>query len=95
VSERDETTARATGDQLTEAGFDSGVLRSDDYPSLNPGFWVAYVGPFGDLGGAQGAVSQLEGAGYTAAYARCVGTEEQCAGRRGDEDGGSAEDEDD
>ena len=29
------------GDELTEGGFDTGVLRSDDYPSLNPGFWVA------------------------------------------------------
>ena len=95
VSEREEATARAIGDELTEGGFDTGVLRSDDYPSLNPGFWVAYVGPFDDLGAAQGAVSQLEDAGYTAAYARCVGTEEQCAGRGGDLQGGDQEGEDD
>ena len=79
VSEPDEATARATADELTENGFDSGVLHSDDYSSLNPGFWVAYVGPFDDVGGAQGAVSELEGAGYTASYARCIGTDEECS----------------
>jgi SPOR domain len=79
VSEPDEATARATADELTESGFDSGVLHSDDYSSLNPGFWVAYVGPFDDVGGAQGAVSELEGAGYTASYSRCIGTDEECS----------------
>ena len=79
VSEADEATARATADELTESGFDSGVLHSDDYTSLNPGFWVAYVGPFDDVAGAQTAVSELEGAGYTAAYPRCIGSDEECS----------------
>ena len=79
VSEPDEATARATADELTEGGFDSGVLHSDDYSSLNPGFWVAYVGPFEDVGGAESAVSDLEAAGYTASYPRCIGTDEECA----------------
>ena len=79
VSEPDEGTARATADELTEAGFDSGVLHSDDYSSLNPGFWVAYVGPFEDVAGAEGAVAELEGSGYTAAYPRCIGTDEECS----------------
>jgi hypothetical protein len=79
VSETDEAAARSMGDQLTEAGFDSGVLHSDDYSSLEPGFWVAYVGPFDDVGGAQAAVGDLEDDGYTAAYPRCVGTDEQCS----------------
>ena len=79
VSERDEATARSTADELTEGGFDSGVLHSDDYASLEPGFWVAYVGPFDDVGGAQGAVSELQGAGYTASYPRCVGTDDECS----------------
>jgi SPOR domain len=78
VSEADEATARATADELTEGGFDSGVLHSDDYTSLNPGFWVAYVGPFDDVAGAEGAVTELKDAGYGAAYPRCIGTEEEC-----------------
>jgi hypothetical protein len=79
VSERDESVAGAMRDQLTEDGFDSGVLRSDDHASLEPGFWVAYVGPFDEVGGAQAAVADLQAAGYTAAYPRCVGTTEECA----------------
>ena len=79
VSEPDEATARATADELTEGGFDSGVLHSDDYSSLNPGFWVAYVGPFDDVGGAEAAVAELAGAGYTAAYPRCIGTDDECS----------------
>jgi len=79
VSETDEATARAMGDELTEAGFDNGVLRSDDHTSLEPGFWVSYVGPFDDVAGAQAAVGELQAAGYTAAYARCVGTAEECS----------------
>jgi hypothetical protein len=78
VSERDEATARATGDELTEGGFDAGVLHSDDYTSLEPGFWVAYVGPFDDVAGAEAAVGDLERSGWTASYPRCVGTDEEC-----------------
>ena len=78
VSEPDEGTARAAADELTENGFDSGVLHSDDYSSLNPGFWVAYLGPFDDVDDAESAVSDLEAAGYTAAYPRCIGTDEEC-----------------
>jgi hypothetical protein len=79
VSERDESTARAIGDQLTEGGFDSGVLRSDEYGSLEAGYWVTYVGPFDDVGAAEAAVEDLKGAGYTAAYPRCVGTADECS----------------
>jgi hypothetical protein len=79
VSETDEATARAIGDELTEAGFDSGILRSDDFTSLEAGFWVAYVGPFDDVAGAQQAVAELQAAGYTASYPRCVGTADECS----------------
>jgi hypothetical protein len=78
-SEADESTARAMVDELTERGYDSAVLHSDDHTSLEPGFWVAYVGPFADAAAAQAATDQLIGDGYTAAYPRCVGTAEQCA----------------
>ncbi len=79
VSERDEATARGIGDQLTEDGFDSGVLHSDDYGSLEPGFWVAYTGPFPDVSGAEAEVAELKAAGYAASYPRCVGTDEECS----------------
>ena len=77
-SDGDEATAQSRRDELTESGYDAGVLQSDDYASLEPGFWVAYVGPFADPAAAQQAVDQLVGDGYGAAYARCVGTDAEC-----------------
>ena len=78
-SEREEASAQQRRDELTESGFDAGVLSSADYASLEPGFWVAYVGPFPDVAGAEGAKADLVAAGYTAAYTRCVGSNEECA----------------
>ncbi len=77
-SEGDEATAQALAAELTERGFDSGVLRSDDHTSLEPGFWVAYTGPFPDAAAAAQDRDELVAAGYPAAYVRCVGTAEEC-----------------
>jgi len=79
ASSGDESTAAALAAELTERGYDSGVLRSDDHTSLEPGFWVAYTGPFPDTTAAQAGADQLKTDGYTSAYPRCVGTAEQCA----------------
>ena len=78
-SEAEEAQAQRLRDELTESGFDAGVLHSDDYASLSPGCVVAYVGPFPDVAGAEAAKADLIGAGYTASYSRCVGTAEECA----------------
>ena len=37
-------------DQLADQyriGYELGILRSDDFESLNPGYWVVYAGPYG------------------------------------------------
>jgi hypothetical protein len=78
-SETDEANAQLLRDELTESGYDAGVLRSDDHTSLEPGYWVAYVGPFPDVAAADAAKDDLIAAGYSAAYTRCVGTAEQCS----------------
>ncbi len=78
-SEGDEANARAVADELATKGFASSVLRSDDHSSLEPGFWVAYVGPFPEAAPAQTAVADLAANGFPSSYVRCVGTAEQCA----------------
>ncbi len=78
-SEADEVSAQQLRDELTESGYDAGVLHSDDYTSLEPGYWVAYVGPFPDVAAADAAKDDLIRAGYSAAYTRCVGTAEECS----------------
>ena len=79
ASSGDQATAQALAAELTDRGYDSAVLRSDDHTSLEPGFWVTYTGPFPDAAAAQASADELKGDGYTSAYPRCVGTAEQCA----------------
>ena len=47
VSEISETGAEAArADLESRFGLQFGILRSDDFRSLNPGYWVVYAGPF-------------------------------------------------
>ena len=77
-SETDEGTALLLRDELVESGYDAGVLHSDDFSSLEPGFWVAYTGPYEDGEAAEAGKADLVAGGYPAAYSRCVGTAEEC-----------------
>lgn len=67
-------------------GHPAGVLRSDDYPSLAPGFWVAYAGPYEARRSAEAAVDDLEGSGIDGAYVRCAGTAKDCGRDRDESD---------
>lgn len=77
-SDAEEPTAEELRAELAEDGYDAGVLHSDDFASLDPGFWVAYVGPFGDLDDAKEARDDLKDDGYSDAYTACVGSAEDC-----------------
>jgi hypothetical protein len=79
ASEGDEATATTRAQAVAAAGYPGGVLRSDDYPSLSGGLWVAYTGPYPDRAAADAAVTALAGDGFDGAYARCVGSTEDCA----------------
>lgn len=73
--------------------YPSGVLRSDDYPSLKAGLWVAYAGPYPDRATAEAAVGALADDGVDGAYARCAGTVADCnANGNGNENGGDGGD---
>lgn len=56
VSATSRTAAEAESADLAER-FDVpiGILLSDDFPSLNPGYWVVYAGPFATAEEAQNA----------------------------------------
>jgi hypothetical protein len=79
ASEGDEPAAEAEARRIQEAGYPSGYLRSDDFPSLTPGFWVAFAGPYPDAPTAEAEVGPLAEDGFPGAYVRCVGTAEECA----------------
>jgi hypothetical protein len=50
----------------------AGVLNSDDFSTLNPGWWVLYMGPYTSKSAAQAAVPTAVSHGYSDAYVRHV-----------------------
>lgn len=52
-------TTLISAQQVAAAGLPAGVFRSDDIPSMSPGFWVAYSGPFGTEREAVAACDRL------------------------------------
>jgi hypothetical protein len=79
ASEGDEAAAEVAAREIQEAGYPSGFLLSDDFPSLTPGFWVAFAGPYPDAPAANAQIEPLADDGFPGAYVRCVGTTEECA----------------
>ena len=58
--------------QKSKGISNAGVLNSDDFFTLNPGYWVLYMGPYTSKSAAQAAVPTAVSKGYTDAYVRRV-----------------------
>jgi hypothetical protein len=73
ASETDPKAAQARAEQAS-SGFDgpTGVLRSDHYKNLRPGYWVAFAGQFVTREQASSATRTLQQAGFADAYPRYV-----------------------
>jgi hypothetical protein len=78
ASERERDVAEQRAGAVADAGYPTGVLRSDDYASLQSGLWVAYAGPYPDRRAADAAATALADDGITGAYVRCAGTQKEC-----------------
>jgi hypothetical protein len=63
--------ADASAQEFTDEGTPAGVLRSDDYESLRPGYWVVFSGQYDTREEAEDAAQGI-GAGAAGAYARFV-----------------------
>ncbi len=59
-------------DAIAKGFENAGVLNSDDYFTLNPGYWVLYIGPYETKSEAQAAQAEARAAGYSDAYVRRV-----------------------
>lgn len=66
------TPAARTAQDLQAAGFDAGVLHSDNYSHLRPGYWVAYSGVYPTISQARAHANALHAAGHGDAYVRFV-----------------------
>lgn len=58
--------------RLAAEGYSGGVLRSDDYSHLRPGYWVAFSGTYSTLDAATEHAAGLRDVGFTDAYTRFV-----------------------
>ncbi len=64
--------AEVIATRLHALGLPGAVLKSDDYSSLNPGYWVVYSGQFADHAGAATWSSHLQSLGFSGTYPRWV-----------------------
>ncbi len=68
-----EADAQAIADQASAAGVQMvGVLDSSQFPTLNPGYWAVFSGPYTTKDEAATAATTIQGQGYPDAYARQV-----------------------
>lgn len=61
-SAKDRAQARSVAKDLQAQGVSVGILRSDDYPSLNPGYYVVFSGQYDTRKAAEQAQSSLPAA---------------------------------
>jgi SPOR domain len=59
VTAEDEPSARSVAREARLAGVDVGVLRSDDYPSLERGFWIVFSGVYRTRAAAERASRRI------------------------------------
>ncbi|HEX8744332.1 MAG TPA: SPOR domain-containing protein [Thermoleophilaceae bacterium] len=72
VSATSRNAADAKAEQAVKRGIDAGVLRSDDFSSLRPGFWVVFAGQFDSSEEATRAADRYAEQGFGGGYPRQV-----------------------
>ena len=65
--------------RLEQEGYGGEYWRSTSANSVLPGYWVVTSGHFPDQADATAQANQLKSAGFTGAYARCVGSRSACS----------------
>ncbi len=72
-SQFQEADAQAIAGEASSAGVSMvGVLDSSQFPSLNPGYWAVFSGPYATQAEATAAAATIQGQGYPDAYPREV-----------------------
>ena len=57
--------ARNSQDEALENGLEAGVLHSDEFSSLRPGYWVVFSGDFAESSEASARASRARALGYS------------------------------
>jgi sporulation related protein len=72
ISAKKKAQANAKAKEAKTRGIDAGVLRSDDYSSLNPGYWVVFAGQYKTADQARSHIDEFAGKGFPGGYPRLV-----------------------
>ena len=72
VSAKSRSQARTKAREAIGRGIPAGILRSDDYSSLNPGYWVVFAGQYDSVEQARDKAGDYQGQGFSQAYPRQV-----------------------
>jgi hypothetical protein len=64
--------ARSKAQEAVSRGIDAGVLHSNDYSSLNPGYWVVFAGQYSTADEARSHIEEYASKGFSGGYPRQV-----------------------
>jgi cell division septation protein DedD len=64
--------ANAKAREAKSRGIDAGVLHSNNYSSLNPGYWVVFAGQYGTANEARSHIDEYASKGFAGGYPRKV-----------------------
>ena len=72
ISAKKKKQAYAKAREAKSRGIDAGVLHSNDYSSLNPGYWVVFAGQYSSASQASSHIQEYAGKGFSGGYPRQV-----------------------
>jgi predicted nucleic acid-binding Zn ribbon protein len=72
VSAKKKAQADAKAHEAISRGIDAGVLHSNDYSSLNPGYWVVFAGQYDSADQARSKLDEYSSKGFPGGYPRQV-----------------------
>jgi hypothetical protein len=64
--------ANAKAREAISRGIDAGVLHSNNYSSLNPGYWVVFAGQYSSANEARSHIDDYASKGFAGGYPRQV-----------------------
>jgi predicted nucleic acid-binding Zn ribbon protein len=64
--------ANAKAREAKSRGIDAGVLHSNNYSSLNPGYWVVFAGQYSSANEARSHIDEYAGKGFAGGYPRQI-----------------------
>jgi hypothetical protein len=72
ISAKKRKQAYAKAREAKSRGIDAGVLHSNNFSSLNPGYWVVFVGQYKTVGQARSHIDENASKGFPGGYPRRI-----------------------